>query len=84
MFTTAPAELDKPIILSLKQGSMPGGITTPLPVGRWRWVVVPSKALLDPAAGGWLAITTDQPFNSKRRGYSPDLALLVGYVGVLP
>lgn len=81
MFTTAPAELDKPSTLSLTAKSQAPGLTQSMPPGQWRWVVAPAEALFDPATGGWLRIATDQTF---QRGPSRDLALLVGYVGVLP
>lgn len=81
MFATAPMELSKPSRLTLSAEPQPQVFTQDLSPGRWRWIVAPAETLFDPATGGWLTIATDQTFH---RGISRDLALLVGYVGVLP
>jgi len=86
MLAIAPGELDAPITLGFSTGPSSTPLTRKAPPGHWRWHILPAADLggIQITAHHWLTIHADRTYNPQHARRPSDLAVLVGYVGVVP
>ena len=84
LFFTAPAaEKARPRKITLETATGETAAHT-VPGGRWMWESW--RLACGPARGApaWVTIRTDPPWDSRVRGFPPDLGILIAAVAVLP